>query len=168
MSNLYRQSSQNRSIGWSTWHFEWCTKYRYKVFIRTEYKNLCKIFLYESAKKYGFNIYDCEVDVDHVHVVVSIPLTMTPVEAVMLMKGFTSKMLFIVCPSLRLDYKKKHLWSPGKFIGSVGHITLQKAKEYLQAHHAKPLESQLFCETKKLPAGQSFRAGRMSIYFLGL
>ena len=34
-------------------------------------------------------------------------------------------------------YKKKHLWSPGKFMGSVGHITLEKAKQYLEAHHAK-------------------------------
>ncbi|TAL58391.1 MAG: response regulator transcription factor, partial [Nanoarchaeota archaeon] len=28
-------------------------------------------------------------------------------------------------------------WSPGKFVASIGHITLEKAKQYLEAHHAK-------------------------------
>jgi putative transposase len=103
-----------------------------------EYKNLCIILLYESAKRHGFTIFDCEVDLDHVHVVASLPLGMTPLQAVHKMKGYTSKCLFDLNPELRKDYKKKHLWSPGKFVGSVGHITLEKAKEYLRAHHAKP------------------------------
>ncbi len=165
MSNLYRQNSFNRTIGWSTWHFEWCIKYRYKVFSNLEYKNLCTILLYESAKRYGFVIYDCEVDIDHIHVVVSLPLRMSPLEAINKMKGYTSKVLFILEPKLRKDYRKKHLWSPGKFIGSVGHITLEKAKEYLMAHHAKPLESLLQSEAEESTRGRAFRPGRMSILY---
>ncbi|MEM3122342.1 MAG: hypothetical protein QXH60_02795 [Candidatus Pacearchaeota archaeon] len=34
----YERSSY--SIGISMWHFEWCTKYRYKMFGKQEYKNL--------------------------------------------------------------------------------------------------------------------------------
>jgi len=45
--------------------------------------------------------------------------------------------MFILVPKLRKIYPKGHLWSPGKFVGSVGHITLDKAKEYVSKHHLK-------------------------------
>ena len=133
----YRRFAHNRSIGWSTWHIQWCTKYRYKVFSNFEYKNLCTILLYESAKRHKFTILDCEVDIDHVHVIASLPLSMTPLHAVNMMKGYTAKCLFVLIPQLRNYYKKGELWSPGKFVGSVGHITLDKAKKYIEAHHTK-------------------------------
>lgn len=135
--DIYQQHSQNRSVGWSTWHLQWCTKYRYKIFYNLEYRNLCKIFLYECAKRHNFTIFDCEVDIDHVHVIASLPLTMTPSNAAKLLKGNTARGMFKEIPHLSTIYRKRHLWSPGKFIGSVGHITLDKAKEYLKAHHAK-------------------------------
>jgi len=139
MTDIYRQNSYNRSVGWSTWHLEGCTKYRYKIFNKLEYKNLCTILLYESEKRYNFTIFDCEVDIDHVHVIASLPLSMTPLEAINKIKGYTSKCMFVLLPHLKIIYKRKHLWSPGKFVGSVGHITLEKAKQYLEEHHAKLL-----------------------------
>ena len=95
------------------------------------------VLLHEAAKRHGFDVVDCEVDVDHVHALVFLPLTMTPCQAVHKLKGLTSKGLFILMPHLQRLYPKGHLWSPGKFVGSVGHITMEKAKAYLQAHHAK-------------------------------
>ena len=135
--SIYRKHAHNRSVGWSTWHLEWCTKYRYKIFGSVERRNLCKILLSEVASKHNIDVFDSEVDSDHVHVIASLPLTMTPVYAVQILKGMTAKGLFAEYPQLRILYKKDHLWSPGKFIGSIGHITLDKAKEYLEAHHAK-------------------------------
>ena len=75
------------------------------------------------------------------HVLASLPLTMTPVSAIHRLKGYTARCLFLELPKLRKLYKKGHLWSTGKFMGSVGHITLEKAKQYLEAHHAKAIIS---------------------------
>jgi len=135
--NIYKKHSNNRSVGWSCWHFEWCSKYRYKIFSLSQDKNLCSIFLKEGAKKYGFEILDLEVDRNHVHVIVSLPLTMNQIEAIGLLKGYTSHCLFKMLLRLKKVYPRGHLWSPGKFIGSVGHITLEKAKQYIEEHHAK-------------------------------
>ena len=137
MANIYRQHSSNRSVGWSTWHLQWCTKYRYKVFYKLEYRHLCKVFLFEAAKKCKIHVFDCEIDDDHVHVIASIPLTMTPSEAIRRLKGFTSCCLSVKYPHIKRLYRGGPLWSPGKFMGSIGHITLEKAKEYLETHHAK-------------------------------
>lgn len=93
----------------------------------------------EGAKKYGFEIFDLEVDTIHVHVLASLPLTMSPIDAIGKLKGYTSKLLFCSLPRLRIIYSHGHLWSPGKFIGSLGHITLDKSKTYIEEHHAKIL-----------------------------
>jgi putative transposase len=164
--SLYRQHTYSHSVGWSTWHLQWCTKYRYKIFGSKETRELCKVFLHESARKHRFTILDCEVDVDHVHVVASLPLTMTPITAVNYLKGMSAKGLFVELPHLRSIFKKGHLWSPGKFVGSVGHITLDKAKAYLEAHHAKSHvreESPPRSEAEGSPEGRAFRPGWMSI-----
>ena len=135
--NIYQQNTHAHSIGWNTYHFEWRTKYRYKTFRKEYIKNLCLIALSESAKRYKIKVMDMEVDIDHIHVIASLPTTMNPSKALNLMKGFSAFLLFKLVPNLRLRYPKGHLWSKGKFMASVGHITLENAKKYLEDHHAK-------------------------------
>ncbi len=126
--------------GKSTWHFEWCTKYRYKVFKRLYNKNLCHIALLEVAKIGRISIQELEVQPEHVHMIVELPLTENPVNAIRKLKSISAKVLFRLLPKLRLRYPKGALWSRGKFAISVGNITLEKAKEYVKSqetHHAK-------------------------------
>ena len=137
--SIYRSNRHAHSVGWNTWHFEWCTKYRYKVF-KTEYiKNFCVIAICEAAKFHKIEVINLEVDVDHVHVVAALPMIMAPTTALQLLKGRSAKLLFELVPNLRKRYRNGHLWSPGKFAASIGHITLEKAKKYLEDHHAKAL-----------------------------
>ena len=135
--NIYQQNTHAHSVGWNTYHFEWCTKYRYKVFKREYIKNLCLVAISESAKRHRIKIMEMEVDLDHIHVIASLPMTMTPSKALNLMKGFSAFLLFRLVPNLGLRYPKRHLWSKGKFMASIGHITLENAKKYLEDHHAK-------------------------------
>jgi len=128
------------AIGKSTWHIEWCTKYRYKVFKSKYNKNICVIALEEAAKKSKLVILESEVQPEHVHMIVEIPLTVSPLDAVRKLKSISAKIIFALIPKLRLRYPKNALWSSGKFAISVGNITLEKAKEYVKnqaAHHAK-------------------------------
>jgi putative transposase len=155
--SIYSKHRHAHSVGWSIWHFQWCTKYRHNIF-RTPYlKKLCEILILEVAKKNNIHVIDLEVDVNHIHVIVSLPLCVAPPDALHQLKGVTSKALFVLAPELKKYYWQKKglrsLWSSGKFVASVGHITIEKAKRYLEAHHAKffaSLESPLFCVTKKL------------------
>ena len=68
--------------GKSNWHLEWCTKYRYKVFKKWYNKNLCQIALIEAAKMAHVVINELEVQPEHVHMIVELPLTETPVNAI--------------------------------------------------------------------------------------
>ncbi len=143
---IYQQNRHKRAVGWSTWHIQWCTKYRYKIFYTDKLRNLCKIAISETVDRHNIKILDCEVDIDHVHVLVGLELTTSPVEAVRKLKSCSARIIFGEEPHVQRLYPNKHLWAPGKFVGSVGHITLEKAKKYLEEHHAKaflPRESQL-------------------------
>jgi putative transposase len=145
----YRDHRYRHGIGWTIFHMQWVTKYRYRVFNDQKLKNLCTILLHESAKRHRFELEEVEVQPDHVHVLAKLRPSLSPSRAINLMKGYTSRLLFMLEESmLRKFYKpnsrERSLWSDGKFIGSVGHITLEKAKEYLQrqeAHHAEFLEN---------------------------
>src|SRR3989338_5132083 len=137
--SIYQQNIHAHSVAWSTWHFEWCTKYRYKIFKQEYIKNLCLTSVQEAAKRHNIEILEIEADIDNIHIIASIPLTMAPSKALNLIKGFSAYLLFRLVPNLRKRYKKGHLWSKGKFMASVGHITLENAKKYLEEHHPKSM-----------------------------
>ena len=144
---IYQAHAYKHGVGWSTWHFQWVTKYRRKVFEDVGLQKLCEIFLHEVEKRHSFVIEELEVASDHVHVIAKLRPSMSPSQAVQLMKGYTARMLFLAEPEkLRRFYweepGKRSLWGAGKFMGSVGHITLEVAKDYVknhEAHHAKKL-----------------------------
>ena len=146
---IYEDSSYKHGIGWSIWHLEWITKYRRTVFKDKELQKLCGLAFEEAAKRYNFKLEEYEVQPDHVHLLVHLRPSMSPAEVVRLVKGYSSKLLFAIAEKeLKKHYwkpeGKRHLWAAGKFIASVGHITLEKAKEYVEnqrTHHAKN-----FCE----------------------
>ena len=142
------------AIGKSTWHVEWCTKYRYKIFKSDYNKNICVVALEEAAKKAKVVILESEVQPEHVHMIVELPLTISPLDAVRKLKSISAKIIFVLSPKLRLRYPKNNLWSSGKFAISVGNITLEKAKEYVKnqaAHHAKKNK---FINKESLPEPQ--------------
>lgn len=141
----YRDNAYKHGIGWSIWHMEWVTKYRRKVFADSKLKKLCEILLQEAAQRYRFRIEECDVQQDHIHVLAHLRPSLSPAKAVNLMKGYTSRLMFLAEPEkLKVFYYRplgqRNLWGDGKFMASVGHITLEKAKEYMKkqdAHHAK-------------------------------
>ena len=90
-------------------------------------------------------ILEFEIQPDHVHALVALRPSMSPSYALQIMKGYTSRMLYLLEEERLSSWyfsngKQRSLWGDGKFMGSVGHITLEKAKEYLEkqeVHHAK-------------------------------
>ena len=128
--NIYEKT--NHSIGISMWHFEWCTKYRYKMFGKDSYKNLVTACIRRAASMHGIKIIELSIMPEHVHCVVGISLTMTPVKALQILKGVSSRLFFLHHKKAELRYPRHHLWSPGKFAASIGFIQLDKAREYVR------------------------------------
>ena len=135
----YEDNTKAHSVGWSLYHLQWCTKYRYKIFRNDKLKNVCFIALTEAAQRHHIHIEEMDIQEDHVHMIVKLPLKVSVSKALNLLKGYSSRLIFLLCPNLKLRYPQGHLWTKGKFAASVGYITLDVAKEYVknqEAHHA--------------------------------
>lgn len=141
LSESYQEKYEknSHSVGISMWHFEWCSKYRYKMFAKEKYKNLVAACIRKAATLHKIRIIELAVQPEHVHCVVEINLMMSPSYALQILKGLSAKLFFEHHEKARLRYPRGHLWSPGKFAASIGFIQLETAKNYVinqEEHHA--------------------------------
>ncbi|MDD3714498.1 MAG: IS200/IS605 family transposase [Atribacterota bacterium] len=128
-------NSGSYSVGQSLYHFEWCPKYRYKMFNKAENKKLCETILSEVAERHGIGIIEMAVMPDHLHLIVEIPPTMSISQAFHLLKGASAHELFKRQPKFRLRYSRGHFWSPGKFYRTVGDADAETTITYVKNHH---------------------------------
>ena len=124
------------------YHFVWVTKYRYKVLtgdvalrVRELVQQTCEIFAIKILKGV--------VSKDHVHILVSAPPNMAPSEIMRRIKGRSSSKLFEECPLRKKRYWGRHFWARGSFCATVGQMTEEMIKEYLE-HHFEPNPSDNF------------------------
>ena len=130
------------SIGISIWHFEWVSKYRYKMFGKEEYCNLVGACIRRAATMHEIKIIELSVQPEHVHCVVGIKLSMSATSALQILKGGSARLFFQFHERARLRYPRGHLWSPGKFAASLGFIQLETARSYVrnqEEHHTGSL-----------------------------
>ena len=97
------------SVGISIWHFEWCSKYRYKMFGKEEYCNLMGACIRRAASEHGIKIVVLAVQPEHVHCEVELTLAMSPSWALQILKGRSSYLFFGFHERARLRYPAGHL-----------------------------------------------------------
>ena len=135
-----RYQKRNHNVGIQIWHFEWCTKYRYKMFLQQKLKSFCEIAIKECCGRNNFEILALNVQPNHVHLVISLPRGMTDIKALQLIKGFTSFLLFRLVPDFRKRYRKGKFWNKGSFSSTVGFTELESVVEYVKnqdIHHSR-------------------------------
>jgi len=129
---------ENRSVGIAFWHIQFCTKYRFKMFSKFEYKSLMEACIRRVCRKHCIKIIAMFVMPEHVHLVVKTSVNVNPSSMVRLIKGSSAYLFFRFHPKARLRYPKGHLWSKGKFIASIGFTDLDFTIAYVlhqREHH---------------------------------
>ena len=120
------------------WHFEWCTKYRYKMMRRLEIKNLVTAAIRKAAAEHGIVFRTLAVMPEHVHALATLPNNMTDSRALALLKGRSSFLIFRNREHVALRYPKRHFWAPSSYSATVGANDLTTCEAYInnqQAHH---------------------------------
>ena len=108
----------------------WCTTYRYKILTKDVANRLSEI-LNIIASKYNIQIIEGSINIDHVHLLIECPTTLSPSQIAQNFKGGSSKQLMLEFPHLIQRYYGKHIWSRGYFIASVGAITDEMVNNYI-------------------------------------
>ena len=115
------------------YHFVWVTKYRYHVLtgdVAVRVRELVR----QTCEAFEIRILSGVVSKDYVHIVVSTPPNMAPSEIMRRIKGRSARKLFEEFPALKKRYWGKHFWARGYFCVSVGQMTEDMIKNYLEHH----------------------------------
>ena len=123
--------SSKHSFGQNAFHFVWKPKYARDPFKFELVRIDCELFIREAAQRHGFEIYELHVGVDHIHLFVEMPATMSVSKALQLFKGYSAFKLFRKHPWLKRHFRMGHFWSPGKFFRSVGNTTSEAVQHYI-------------------------------------
>lgn len=116
------------------YHVIFCPKYRRKVLTGEIEKRLSEIFA-EVAQTHQFEIIEKEIMPDHVHLIVDVNPRFGIMEAVKKLKGISSRTLRNEFSSLRT--RLPSLWTRSAFISSVGAVTLEIVKRYIEEQKGK-------------------------------
>ena len=118
------------------YHFVWVTKYRYKL-LTGELGHRVRDLVRQTCELHEIQILTGVVSKDHVHILVSAPPNMAPSEIMRRVKGRCSSKLFDEFPHIKKRYWGRHFWARGYFCATVGQMTEDMIKEYLE-HHFEP------------------------------
>jgi putative transposase len=113
------------------YHFVWVTKYRYKVLDKSIGERLREL-IRQGCQTMGITIVKGSVGKDHVHILVSCPTHLSPSKIVQYLKGRSSRLIQEEFPVLKKRYWGQHLWATGYFCGTVGAVTEETIKLYIE------------------------------------
>ena len=124
-----RWTTSNKAVYNIGYHLIWCPKYRRKVLVNAVAARL-KELLNEKAADIGVHIETMEIMLDHVHIFVTAPPTLSPHYIVQQFKGFSSRRLRQEFPKLKS--RLPTLWTRSYYCESVGHISQETIRRYIE------------------------------------
>ena len=125
----YRKSSH--AVYDIKYHVIWTTKYRYQV-LRGAIAQRAKDLIIQGCQARDITIVKGSVGKDHIHVLLSCPPTIAPSKVMQYLKGRSSRLLQDEFPELKRKYWGQHLWSRGYFCATVGSVTEEMIKQYIE------------------------------------
>ena len=111
------------------YHIVWCTKYRRKVLTEPIQKHL-KTLILEKAEELGYKIEAMETMGDHVHIFIEASVKDSVNRVVSQLKGYTSFKLREMFPELKS--RLPCLWTRSYYAGTIGHVSEQTVKKYIE------------------------------------
>jgi len=113
------------------YHIVWSVKYRRAVLLGRVEKRL-KTLLDEIAADKGFKIGTMDVMPDQVHVFVSAHPKISASYIYKMLKGISARKLLMEFSSLNKQLWRGHLWSPSTYVETIGHISEESVRRYIE------------------------------------
>lgn len=113
-------------------HLVFVTKYRKHVFNSEEKRQVMKEILQSIANMYDITIQELEVMPDHIHLLISFNPKHAPSSIVKTIKGRSAREWFKQYPQTKKDLWKGHLWSPSFFMSTIGDMSKDIIKKYIE------------------------------------
>jgi len=116
------------------YHFVFIPKYR-KPILRGDVGLRVRELVREVCKAYDIEIVEGHIRPDHVHLLLSVPPTLSPSRVMNVIKGRTSNRLMRYFRRLAKEFWGRHLWARGYFVATSGNVTDEVIQQYDPAVH---------------------------------
>jgi putative transposase len=113
-------------------HLVWITKYRKKI-LRGDVAERLRHIIREVCNANEVIIIKGHVSTDHIHLLISYPPSISVSKLVQYLKGKSSRRLLDEYSQLKKQFWGQHLWARGYFAVSVGTLTDEIVKEYIES-----------------------------------
>lgn len=113
-------------------HLVFVTKYRQHVFNSKEKQQSMTKTLQHICDIHNIIIQELEVMSDHIHLLISFNPKHAPSSIVKTIKGHSAREWFKQYPQTKKDLWKGHLWSPSFFMSTVGNMSKDIVKKYIE------------------------------------
>ena len=120
----------------TAYHLVWCPAYR-RALLDEPIKGTLERLFYEIARQKGMEVLAVDLQIDHVHLLVSFPPAMSIADAIKLLKGISARQLRMIFPQLKA-MKSDRLWSPSYYAGTAGNVSAATIRSYIEnqeQHH---------------------------------
>lgn len=124
-----RWTHSNKAIYNLGYHLIWCPKYRRKI-LTGDIETRLKELLFVKSNELNISIEKIEIMPEHVHLFIKSNPVDSPHFIVQQLKGYTSRILRQEFPSLKS--KLPTLWTRSYYCESVGHISEETVKKYIE------------------------------------
>jgi len=120
------------------YHVVFCPKYRYRI-LTGEVGNRARELIREVCRSNYVDIVSGSMSPDHVHLLLSVPPSISLSKLIHYIKGKTGRKLLMEFEHLRKRYWGQHLWARGYFGVTVGNVNEADVQKYIenQEHHHK-------------------------------
>ena len=128
---MSKYKKQSHVVYKCDYHIVWVPKYRFRV-LTGEIGKLIAVDIRMYSEWLGCEIIELNVQLDHVHVIVSIPPKVSVSAYMGTVKGKTAIKMFKSYPMLKKKpYWENHFWARGYCVDTVG-LDLEKIRKYVR------------------------------------
>lgn len=132
IQRFVQEKHESHSVSKLGYHLIWCPKFRHEVLIGGVEIELRHI-LNQTCEAYGWSLEELEIMPDHVHLFVQASPAEAPLNIAKTLKSISAVYLFHKFPKLKAQkFWGTGLWSPGTYYSSVGEISEEVVRRYIQ------------------------------------
>ena len=136
------------------YHFVWKTKYSYGV-LRGEIAQRLRDIIREICAENALDIEKGNVRPNDIHIMLRAPSHLSPAKIMQYLKGKSSYRLQREFHQLQKKYWGRHLWARGYFGATVGAVTEEQVKAYIENQADEPGTFKVWDESEEADPDKS-------------
>ncbi len=132
MDNQYKRSATTVSL--LNYHFAFCPRYRRKIFLVDGMEDFFKSTVSQICGGNHIDILAMECHIDHCHIFVSMPPTISPSKFMQMLKANTSHALQEKFPEV---FGCNRIWTRSYFASTAGNVSSATIQQYVETQKTR-------------------------------